>query len=213
MPAGWAWPHADRRLVDTHWAYDLGARELGLELAAAVGAVAVLSRYSRLLVDPNRPETSETLFRTHAEGLPIELNTTRLDGAERRRRIERLWQPYHAAVDRALGASRAQVLLSMHTFTPIYEGARRAVEIGVLFDREEALAVALAEGLGGRGHRVALNEPYSGRDGLIYAPETHAQAHGRRALELEVRQDLAVDPAFRRELVALLAPLIVSVSR
>ena len=57
----------------------------------------------------------------------------------------------------------------------------------------------------GAGFLVALNEPYSGREGLIYAAERHAGTHGRRALELEVRQDLATDPSARRQIVGALA--------
>lgn len=208
MPLGWRWPDRDRRLIDTHWAYDLGAREMTRALAAGLSAGAVLSRYSRLLIDPNRPEGSPTLFRAEAEGEPVALNTEHLDEAERRRRIEHLWRPYHEALRRELGATDAPLLLAIHTFTPLYEGARRTVEIGVLFDEEEALAERFAEEIGARGIRVALNEPYSGKNGLMYAGETHARAHGRRALELEIRQDLAIDPHFRAEFVSLLASLV-----
>jgi predicted N-formylglutamate amidohydrolase len=208
MPVGWRWPDRDRRLIDTHWAYDLGAAEMTRDLATGLGAVAVLSRYTRLLIDPNRPEGSPTLFRQHADGVPVELNTTELDDVERHRRIERLWRPYHEAIDRELGMSRASVLFAIHTFTPLYEGMRRTLEIGVLFDREEALATELAEQIGARGYKVALNEPYSGKEGLMYAGETHAQAHGRKAVELEVRQDLAIDPHFRADFVKLLHELL-----
>lgn len=208
MPPGWRWPDADRRLIDTHWSYDLGAREMTRDLAAGLGAVSILSRYTRLLIDPNRPEGSPTLFRASADGVPVELNTTHLDDVERRRRIERLWRPYHTAIDRELGACEATVLLAIHTFTPLYEGMRRAMQIGVLFDREEALATELANDIAAHGYAVALNEPYSGKEGLMYAGETHAQAHDRRAVELEIRQDLAIDPTFREDFVGLLATLL-----
>jgi predicted N-formylglutamate amidohydrolase len=199
MPVGWEWPDRDRRLIDTHWAFDLGAAEVARDFAAAMGAVAVLSRYSRLLVDPNRPEDSPTLFREHAEGEPVELNTTHLDATERRARIERLLRPYHDAVDRELAASRATMLVAIHTFTPVYEGEPRSLEVGVLYERDEALAEEVAEVLVKRGLKAELNEPYSGKDGLMYAAERHARTHGRRAVEFEVRQDLATDPLFRRE--------------
>lgn len=208
MPVGFRWPDRDRRLIDTHWAYDLGAREMTRSLADGLSATAVLSRYSRLLVDPNRPLDAPTLFRTHAEGSPVELNTTELTDDERHRRIEHLWRPYHDTIDRELARSAASVLLAIHTFTPIYEGTRREVEVGVLFDREEALAEEVATGLTKLGLKVALNEPYSGKHGLMYAGELHAQAHGRRAVELEVRQDLAIDPRFRAEFVEHLAQLL-----
>ena len=204
LPEPWRWSERDRRLVDTHWAYDLGAAELAREYAEAVGATAVLARFSRLLADPNRPEGSPTLFRAMAEGLPVELNEA-IDPAEREIRLDGYYRPFHEAVDREVAASHAPILLAMHTFTPLYEGTRRALEVGVLFDAEEALAMELVAAFAQAGMRVAPNEPYSGREGLIHVVDRHARTHGRRAIELEVRQDLAVDPEFRARFVRVLA--------
>lgn len=204
MPAPWVWPEHDRRLLDTHWAYDLGAREVTLELADALGASAVLSRFSRLLIDPNRQDNHDDLFRSLADGEPVLLNIG-LEQAERERRITHYHRPYHDAVDAALAATRAPVLLSIHSFTPVYQGEVRSVELGVLFNHEEQAALALGATLSARFANVAYNEPWSGRMGLIYAAERHAERHGRVALELEVRQDRAIDRAYRRELVAALA--------
>lgn len=201
MPEGWSWPEEDRRLVGTHWAFDLGARELALELAARMGAGAVLSRFSRLVVDANRPEDSPTLFRKEAEGLPVHLNTTHLDAREAERRIETLLRPYHSAADARVGSSGARTLLSMHSFTPVYEGAVRTLEVGVLHDLDEDLAARLAAALERAAIRVAVNEPYSGLHGLMYSVDRHARTHGRASVELEIRQDLAVDPAFRARLL------------
>jgi predicted N-formylglutamate amidohydrolase len=211
MPAPWEWPAADRWLVGTHWAYDIGAAELTRDLHAALGGTAVLSRFTRLLADANRPEDDPTLFRAEAEGHPIELNRE-LSADERAQRIERLWRPYHAAVDRALGPSSAPLVLAVHTFTPVYEGQLRELEVGVLFDREEDLAVELAAELSSKGLRVELNEPYSGRAGLIYSADRHAKVHARRALEIEVRQDLAVEDVFRRSLVRVLSAFLPGVN-
>lgn len=208
MPPGWRWPDRDRRLIDTHWAYDLGAREMTHALAEGLDASAVLSRYTRLLVDPNRTQDAPTLFRTHAEGQPVELNTRLLDEVERHKRMDKLWRPFHDAVDRELAQVNAPIVLAVHSFTPFYEGLRRTVEIGVLFEHEEELAERLAAGISARGYKARLNEPYSGKDGLMYVGERHAGKHGRRAVELEVRQDLAIDPRFRAEFVPLLAELL-----
>jgi predicted N-formylglutamate amidohydrolase len=151
-----------------------------------------------LLADANRPADSDDLFRKTAEGRVIALNS-RIDAADRDQRL-RLWDAYHSAVDREVDRSPAETLLAAHTFTPRYEGALREMEIGVLFDVEEALATEVARSLSSAGFRVALNEPYSGKDGLMYSVERHARRHGRRALELEVRQDLALVPGVRRRI-------------
>ncbi|HEY0840089.1 MAG TPA: N-formylglutamate amidohydrolase, partial [Vulgatibacter sp.] len=204
LPEGYAWHPDDERLVGTHWAYDLGARDLVFELADAMRTPAVLSRFSRLFVDPNRPEGSDTLFRAEAEGAPVALNRD-IDEAERARRIEHFYRPYHDAIDRRLAVHGAPVLFSIHTFTPVYDGAVRPMEVGVLFDTQDELAERAATAIRAAGFVTALNEPYSGKAGLIHAAEHHAGNHGRKALELEVRQDLAVRPEFRRRLVVALA--------
>lgn len=204
LPEGYRWHPRDERLLGTHWAYDLGAADLTRELAAALDAPAVLSRFTRLLLDPNRNEDSETLFLAEAEGEPVELNRD-ITEAEAARRIERFHRPFHAAIDTRLGPHRAEVIFSIHSFTPVFQGQRREMEVGVLFDEEDELAERAAAAIREAGFVTAMNEPYSGKAGLIYSAGRHAKAHERRALELEVRQDLSVRPEIRARLVDALA--------
>lgn len=203
MPAPWVWPEADAWLKETHWAYDPGASELVLELASALHAPAVMSDFTRLLADPNRPPDAIDIFRAAAEGKSISFNQG-LDADERQKRMSLLYEPYHQAFDRAVAESQVSLCFSVHTFTPVYEGNKRELEVGVLFDQEEAQAGVLAEAFSKAGFRVALNEPYSGREGLIYSVEQHALKHGRRCLELEVRNDLAQAQAVRDRIVDVL---------
>lgn len=204
LPGPWQWPVQDTRLLGTHWALDLGAREVALELAIALRASAVCSRFSRLLVDPNREEHHGDLFRRSADGAEILLNRD-VTPSDSEARLAGYYRPFHAAVDRALSSSRAPVLLSVHSFTPLYEGVAREVQLGVLFNREERAADELVRALSSRFDGVAHNEPWSGREGLIFSAESHAERHGRVALEIEVRQDLATDPEYRAKLVSVLA--------
>jgi predicted N-formylglutamate amidohydrolase len=204
LPAPWDWPNEDRWLVATHWAYDIGAADLARALARAVGGPAVLSRFSRLLIDPNRPLDAPTLVRAEAEGRPVMLNAG-LSSEDRARRLE-YWSAYHEELERAALECTAPVLFAVHTFTPSYPGeARDQIEVGVLFDLEEELAERLRAHLASFGLLTHLNAPYSGKKGLIYAVDRHARAHGRRALEIEVRQDLAADASFRDRLIEMLA--------
>ncbi|MFT5358916.1 MAG: putative N-formylglutamate amidohydrolase [Polyangiales bacterium] len=204
MPSGYAWPDADARLVGTHWAFDPGARDLTLELAEVLRAPAVLSCFSRLLVDPNRPEDSPTLFRHLAEGEKVMLNEDLRD-EEKDRRIRELYRPYHGAVDALMRGSGATVAFSVHTFTPLYEGKTRDIEVGILFDEAESDAEVLCQAIADAGWDARLNEPYSGKEGLMYCVDHHATAHGLRPIEIEVRHDLAVDPAKRARLVECIA--------
>ncbi|MFT6820040.1 MAG: putative N-formylglutamate amidohydrolase [Myxococcota bacterium] len=198
MPPGFAWPDADKHLRHQHWAWDPGAAHITRMLAKEFGAPAVLSRFTRLLIDPNRELSANTLFRHVADGEPVALNTL-LGESERQRRIRELYQPYHDAYDEMVAQTDA-VVVSVHSFAPVYEGEPRYVEVGVLHDQQPDLGIAIRELLQ-VSYRAADNEPWDGRGGLMFAPQSHADAYGRRAVEFEVRQDLATDPVWRQQFV------------
>jgi len=207
LPPGWTWPDADAWLAGTHWAFDVGAADLARELAVAWRTTAVLSRFSRLLVDPNRETDAADLIRREAEGRPVVLNRD-IDAAERERRLALLWRPYHDTIGRELRRQSVEIVLAIHTFTPVWEGRTREVEVGVLFDLEEALAERAAKAVEQAGFVTRLNEPYSGKAGLIFSAHHHASAHGLKALEIELRQDLAVQPDVRRRLAVTLGSVL-----
>lgn len=203
MPPDFAWSQQDQWIAETHWAWDPGVREMVQELAVRFEAPAVLANFSRLLVDPNRAESSPGLIREHADGKGIHLNAS-VSGAERARRIERFHRPYHAAADRMAAAHQGPVLLSVHSFTPVYGGERRTIEVGVLWEKHDALNERLADAFEVAGLKVGRNEPYSGKEGLAYSVERHALRHGLAAVELELRQDLCVVADFRSRITAVL---------
>jgi predicted N-formylglutamate amidohydrolase len=156
-----------------------------------------------LLVDPNRPLDSETLFRKKADGVTVHLNAS-IDEAERSRRLDGFYHPYHAVASDTVRRSRADVVFGVHTFTGNYEGTDRSLELGVLFDGDEELGHALVIHLQEAGFEAASNEPYSGKEGLAYSPVLHAEEFDRQALEIEARQDLIVDERFAGRLAEAL---------
>ena len=83
--------------LDRHIAWDIGAAAVTRTLADALDAPAILSGYSRLIVDPNRAIDDSTLFIQVSDGIAIPAN---LELAEREKnlRIECFFQPYHAAI-------------------------------------------------------------------------------------------------------------------
>jgi predicted N-formylglutamate amidohydrolase len=204
LPSPWSWHPDDDWIRTTHWASDLGAAKLTTELAGTLDAAAVMARYTRLLVDPNRAEHDPTLVRTEADGRPVRLNTT-VPQEELERRLNGLHRPYHAAVRSMVDAHAGAMVLAVHSFTPTYDGRARSMEVGVLFDRDQAPAEVLASALAGEGFSVALNEPYSGRNGLMFSAQHHAERAGRAAIEIEVRQDRIVDGPWRARLVGAIA--------
>jgi predicted N-formylglutamate amidohydrolase len=187
----------DRPLLDDHWGWDIGAGALTRALCEHTSSAGVLSNFSRLLCDPNRPPDDPTYILTVVESHALSFNR-HLDDEEIARRTRELYDPYHQAVDEAvrarLEAPDAVRLVSIHSFTPEWDGVARGMEIGVLFDDHEPEARDLAGAIGRLGLTVAHNEPYSGRGGLIYSVQRHGRAHGLHHVELEVRNDLLRTP-------------------
>ena len=183
----------DRALLDTHWAVDLGAAKLTELLVQDTDGVGIFATYSRLLLDPNRSLKSKSLIVKSIEGNQLICNRN-LDASEREYRIECLHQGYHDGLNAALTLRlvRGPVgLVSMHSFTPIWAGVARDVEIGVLFDANDQMAEEMIEYLISEGFRCKANEPYSGRTGeLMYAANRHGLFHEVPYIEFEVRQDL-----------------------
>ncbi|MFN4144035.1 N-formylglutamate amidohydrolase [Aestuariivirga sp.] len=176
-----------------HIAYDIGARDLTLGLARRLEAPAVLSCFSRLLIDPNRGMDDPTLIMRISDGAVVPGNRG-VDEAERQRRTARFHQPYHRAIAEQIAAVSAQghvpFLVSIHSFTPVWRGWRRPWHVGILWDRDEAVARAMIRGFLAQGDLVVGdNEPYHGAlegDTL----NTHGTRAGLPHALIEVRQDL-----------------------
>lgn len=207
VPAPLRTTPSDRSWLRTHWGYDIGARTATRELVRTLGGAAVLARFSRLVIDANRPPEHPDLVRQHVEGAPLSFNQ-HLAEAEVFRRVLHYHRPYHDEIDAALRRAHQVgpvVLVSVHSFTPIWNRRVRPMDVGVLFDRHEDRARTLAAHLADAGLQVALNEPYSGREGLIYAADRHGRAHGVEHLELELNQGRLITPGTARRLARTIA--------
>ncbi len=192
-----------------HIAYDPGAAGLTLALAEALDAPAILSDFSRLVIDPNRGEDDPTLLMKLYDGTIIPGNR-QADAAERERRMDRLYRPYHAAYA-ALAARRPDtVVVAIHSFTPCLRGrAPRPWQVGVLYSHlDDRLSRALIARLEREPDLcVGDNEPYSGHlpgDSI----DRHALRMGRHNTLIELRNDLIADEAAQRAWALRLAPLI-----
>eukprot|EP01087_Luapelamoeba_hula_P005330 TRINITY_DN1540_c0_g1_i2.p1 TRINITY_DN1540_c0_g1~~TRINITY_DN1540_c0_g1_i2.p1 ORF type:complete len:333 (-),score=36.27 TRINITY_DN1540_c0_g1_i2:283-1281(-) len=213
LPNGWVWHVEDAHLYNSHWAIDLGARELTIELAAHLSCCAYLCRFSRLLIDANRETWAETLIRSHAErGLPVMLNKE-LTEHDRQRRMEVCYEPYHNELERRIRSNvrPGGFIFSIHSFTEVYRPTdepvpKREMVGGLLVDQEEALALKIQKALLAQGVDIRINEPYSGVKGLIdqmHTDETLASQY--RYLALEVRQDLVLQPEWRSKMALAMA--------
>lgn len=203
-----------------HIAYDIGAAAVTRALARRLGAPAILTRFSRLVIDPNRGRDDPTLVMRLSDGAVVPGNA-RVGAAEIERRIARFYDPYDAAVaaaiERALAAGHPPAIVTVHSFTPIWRGCPRPWHVGILWDADERFARPLLEGLAAEeGLVVGDNEPY---DGALAGDtvDRHATARGLANALIEIRQDLiasddgAEDWADR--FARLLAPLLAQPAR
>jgi predicted N-formylglutamate amidohydrolase len=184
----------DEDALGRHIAWDIGIAELTRTLAHALDAVAVLSTYSRLVIDCNRLLDDATSIPAVSDGVAVPANRA-LDAEERARRVAQAFDPYHAAVTEAVVRRRAAgaipALVSMHSFTPVFEGFERPWHIGILWNRDPRIPVPLMRALA-RDPNIVVgdNEPYSARRGRGYSLLNHGAAHGLPHVLIEVRQDL-----------------------
>ena len=176
-----------------HVGWDIGAAALTHELSRRWDAPAVLSGYSRLVVDCNRVLGEATSMPAVSDGIRVPANEDLPAGQADARAAECYW-PYHgavaAALDRFAAAGVAPAVISMHSFTPQMNGFDRPWEIGVLWDQDPRLAVPLIANLARlHGLTVGDNEPYSARDPHGFTLRHHVIPRGLPNVLLEMRQD------------------------
>lgn len=206
----------ERALLQTHWAWDIGARDVARRIARRLGAAVIGGEVSRLVVDLNRPVADPSLVRREAEGVRLSWNA-RVTPGEIERRMLAWHLPYHDAIDRAIlrlvTRGVRPLLLAVHSFTPVYGGRRRDFDMGVLFDRSRKPAIALVRALRRAGFRVRYNEPYSGLKGMMYSIHRHGTHHGLPCLELEINQELLARRDAAARVALKVATALRSVSR
>jgi predicted N-formylglutamate amidohydrolase len=201
-----------------HIAYDIGAAAVTRALAAELGAPAVLSTFSRLVIDPNRGVDDPTLVMRLSDGVIVPGNAL-ADGAEIARRITRYWTPYRdaiaATVDAMLATGEPPAIVSIHSFTAVMRGIPRPWKIGLLWDRDERIPKPLIEALTAEGDlsagEIGDNEPYAGAlpgDTI----DAIATSRGLANALIEIRQDLIAEKrdadAWAARLASLLRPIL-----
>jgi predicted N-formylglutamate amidohydrolase len=218
IPPGYGTLGLSREALDRHIAYDIGAADATRALAAQLGAPAVLSTYSRLLIDPNRGLKDPTLVMRYSDGAIVQGNAY-IDASEIARRCARFWAPYRqevaATVDAMMATGEPPALISIHSFTPVMRSLARPWKIGVLWDLDGRVPKPLIEALIAeadlRAGEIGDNEPYDG----ALAGDTIDEIATSRGLAnalIEIRQDLIADrksaAAWAERIGRLLGPII-----
>jgi predicted N-formylglutamate amidohydrolase len=194
MPAEYRQLGLDASHLRRHIAWDIGAAEVTRLLSARLDAPAFLSGYSRLLIDLNRPLGTLGSIPMLSEDTDIPGNVG-IDTAERTRRAEIMFSPFHervaAHLDRRIAEGRPTRIVTIHSFTPVFLGVTRPWHAGVLHDHAADLAEAILSGLRtDTALNVAANVPYVISRDADYAVPVHGDDRGIPAVLVEIRQDL-----------------------
>ena len=186
-----------------HIAWDIGIAGVAEALSNHLGAHLIAQRYSRLVIDCNRPPGAASSIPRISEATIIPGNDgiTR-EAAEMRRREG--FDPYHRRIDEAIDARQRDrlptVLISLHSFTPVYAGVARPWHIGTLYQSDARLPPLLLKLLRAESDLVVGdNEPYAVSDETDYTIPVHGEKRGLMNTGIEIRQDLIAEPAGQRE--------------
>ena len=194
----------------SHIAWDPGAAAVARKLSELLDAPLVLSAYSRLVIDCNRPLESPESVAEKSAGVVVPGNRG-LRSSQRRRRIDEVFKPYHSAIGELLDARSRQssLLLSIHSFTADLDGVRRPWSVGVANRRNRGLADGLVLALRASDiGRVGDNEPYGIDDDYDYSLPTHGEHRGIAHAMIEMRQDGLPNPAVAQRWAECLAAAI-----
>ena len=196
----------------SHIAWDPGALAVARRMAKSLDATLIFQRFSRLVYDCNRPPESPAAMPEKSEVFDVPGNAG-LDQAARDARTEALYLPFReklsALVKNRAAEGRAPVIVTMHSFTPVYFGKQRAVEIGILHDADTRIADAMLAAADTAGlYNVCRNEPYGPEDGVTHTLREHGLSNGLPNVMIEVRNDLIRDEVGQGVVADYLAGLL-----
>jgi len=198
-------------VLSSHAAWDPGALAVARLLSQKFDATLVYQRFSRLVYDCNRPPESPSAMPVKSEIYDIPGNLD-LDEAERFARTSALYVPFHDQVSDIIAerqaAGRKVVVVTIHSFTPVYHGQFREVEIGILHDSDSRLADAMLTGSEGASLTVNRNDPYGPEDGVTHTLRLHALPDRLLNVMIEIRNDLITDEGEQAEIAAFLYELM-----
>jgi len=198
-----------------HIAWDIGIAGVARELSKRLNAHLIAQAYSRLVIDCNRPLHAPTSIPRISEATIISGNEGLTREAVDARRSE-VFEPYHRriseVIDQRLRNGLPTVLVSLHSFTPVYAGIRRPWHVGTLYQSDNGLPSLLLKGLRAGGDLiVGDNEPYAVSDETDYTIPVHGEARGLMNTGIEIRQDLISDQAGEAQWAERLANVLAEI--
>lgn len=199
-------------MLDAHIAWDPGALAVARQISALLDATLIFQNFSRLAYDCNRPPEAPDAMPEVSEIFEIPGNQA-ISAGERQARVNEIYRPFQQALAQTIRersqAGRATVIVTIHSFTPVYKGVSRRVELGILHDRDARMAdLMLESSRHDQRFVMARNQPYGPEDGVTHTLKEHGLANGLMNVMIEVRNDLIRDETGQGGMAGFLAGLI-----
>ncbi|WP_435138311.1 N-formylglutamate amidohydrolase [Pseudopelagicola sp. nBUS_19] len=208
IPASFAALGLSQEARVSHVAWDPGAMDVSTRLAKKLDANLIASAVSRLIYDCNRPPFAKDAMPERSEIFDVPGNKNLTQG-DRDARTEIFYCPFKSALKFAIDRVASPILITVHTFTPIYNGIARSVEIGILHDSDARLADAMLQVAATHtDFNVQRNAPYGPEHGVTHTLKQHAIKDGHLNVMLEIRNDLVETPEQQDAMVNLLSAWI-----
>lgn len=206
--------HDAAEVLKSHRGWDPGALSIAQGISERINAPLFYCTTTRLLVEVNRSLDQPDLFSKWSSCL---------SHTERKKLVAEIYTPYREQVEatiRELSKEYFVLHLSIHSFTPVFDGIPRKTDLGILFDPErpserkfsQAWKESLEEKLPGKN--VQFNLPYHGTsDGFTTYLRTQFPDAQYAGIELEVNQkylqDLVTAKSCESQLTNSVAELLV----
>jgi len=201
----------NRQQINLHIGWDIGARAVAEKLASILNAPLVLQSQSRLLYDCNRPTSAKSAIPEISESTTIPGNLN-LSSAQKQARADAIYYPFHQSISDLLDRRQAKInslIVTIHSFTPIYNGVERSLDLGIINDQDEPWAKQLTKAAQANSHlTVKLNQPYSASDGATHTLQLHGCQRQLPCVMMEIKNNLITSQRGQEKFAKLLAQLL-----
>ncbi len=178
--------------IDDHIGWDIGALAVARRIAERLGAPLIAQRYSRLVIDCNRPPLSPGAIPEISDGQRVPGNAA-ISPEQRMAHVRDVFDPFAAAVVDAFSQAPRKLAISIHSFTRAMRGkGERPWHAGFLARQELDTSRRFIDHIAQAApHLVlALNEPYQVEDETDWFIPTQCEARHIRHSLVEIRNDL-----------------------
>lgn len=193
----------------SHVAWDLGAKKLALTISKKLDSVLIAARYSRLVYDCNRsPNAPDAMpYKTEVCNVPGNMNLSSEDCAARTLEI---YQPFEQKICDVITNRNETVLITVHSFTPIFYGKKRNTCIGFICGNDDRITSEMLSLCSDIKLECEKNKPYGPSDGVLHTVLKHGETNQVPYVMIEVRNDLLATDEGIDQINDILVPRLIT---